>query len=82
MTKEQVRLLQAEIQADLHNIAEVYAILNALNRDISQEETAIVVAYYLNVLYGLFENLFTRIATLFGNQVEKKSQWRAHYFTA
>ncbi len=72
---EQVRLLQAEIRADLQSIKEAYASLNSVSKQITKPEMDIVVGYYLHVLYGLFENLFTRIAATFGNQVTDKAQW-------
>jgi hypothetical protein len=75
--KEQIRILQAEIMADLQAIAEAYQKLNTANQDISQDKTDIAIGYYLNVIYGLFENLFMRIATLFGNQIKDKSQWHS-----
>jgi len=37
----------------------------------------IVAGYYLHVLYGLFESLFTRIAATFGNQIADKAQWHS-----
>ena len=33
------------------------------------------IAYYLHVLYGLFESLFEQIAGTFGNHLADKSQW-------
>ncbi len=71
---EQIRLLQAEIRADLEAIREAYEALNTVSSRLDGE-MGIVAGYYLHVLYGLFEGLFARIATTFGNQVADKSQW-------
>lgn len=38
---------------------------------------AIVVAYYLHVIYGLFENILKRIGTFFGNQITDQARWHA-----
>ena len=41
------------------------------------EDTLIVVAYYLHHLYNAFENIFQNIATLFENSVDEKGRWHA-----
>ncbi len=74
---EQVRLLQTEIRADLQTIAQAYGELNRSAGRLDEPEMAIVVAYYLHVIYGSLENLFRRIATLFGNQVTDRERWHA-----
>ncbi len=74
---DQVRLLQTEIRADLKAIAQAYRALDPLSERLAEPETAIVVAYYLHVLYGSFENLFRRIAVFFGNQVPDPEWWHA-----
>jgi len=74
---EQIRLLQAEIRADLRAIEEAYEALDAVNKRITEPEMDIVVGYYLHVVYGLFESLFKRIAIAFGNQITDESQWHA-----
>jgi hypothetical protein len=73
--KEEIRLLQADIRDALRAIAEAYRTLHSVNKNLVQEEATIAAAYYLNVLYGLFENLFTRIASAFGNQIQDTTQW-------
>lgn len=75
--REDIRILQAEIRADLQAIAEAYSTLHAVLEDKEQRSQDIVIGYYLNVLYGLFENLFERIASMFGNQIHNKAQWHA-----
>jgi len=65
------------MRADLQAIQETYAALHSAGRHITEPEMGIVVGYYLHVLYSLFENLFARIATTFGNQVTDKAQWHA-----
>ncbi|HEX6386336.1 MAG TPA: hypothetical protein VF177_16820 [Anaerolineae bacterium] len=72
---EQIRLLQAEIRDDLEAIKNAYIALNNVSRRELDAETSIIVGYYLHVIYGLFENLFTRIATLFGNRLNDQAQW-------
>jgi hypothetical protein len=74
---EQIRLLQAEIRTDMQAIAEAYHALYTAAPDVRSGSADIVAGYYLNVLYGLFENLFTRIAANFGNRIHDESQWHA-----
>ncbi len=74
---EQVRLLQSEIRADLQAIARAYRELDRFSDRLAEPEIAIVVAYYLHVIYGLFENLLRRVATLFGNHVADRERWHA-----
>ncbi len=74
---EKIRLLQAEIQADLEKIAETYIELEKLKQQPSAKTRDITFGYYLHVLYGLFENMFTRIAKNFGNQIEDKLRWHS-----
>ncbi|MEZ4658001.1 MAG: hypothetical protein R2911_10545 [Caldilineaceae bacterium] len=70
---EQIRLLQAEIRAEVRNIGEAFQMLHMIDEKVRQDPTDIVIGYYLNVLYGLFENLFTRIATNFGNRIHDEA---------
>jgi len=72
---EEVRLLQSEIRSDLEDIAQAYERLNQFADRLDEPEMAIVVAYYLHVIYGLFENILQRIATLFGNRITDQSRW-------
>lgn len=72
---EPLRLLQAEIRDDMQTLAAAYQKLQQLSQRPLDQETAILVAYYLHVIYGLFENLFTRIAANFGNHVDNSTQW-------
>ncbi len=72
---ESIRLLQAEIRQDLHTIADAYQQLHALAQRPLDNDTLILIAYHLHVTYGLFENVFTRIARNFGNQVDDTTQW-------
>ena len=74
---EQVRLLQTEIRANLQAIAHAYGELNRFSDRLSEPEMAIVVAYYLHVIYGLFENLLRRVAMLFSNHVTDQERWHA-----
>ncbi|MFN8456908.1 MAG: hypothetical protein U0401_19965 [Anaerolineae bacterium] len=71
---EQIRLLQAEIRANMTSIQEVYQQIDALGQ-VSGSQQDIILGYYLNVLYGLFENIFEQIAEKFGNHITDKSQW-------
>ncbi len=73
--KEQIRLLQTEIRADLQAIIQAYHALNQLTNRLAEPEVTIAVAYYLHVIYGLFENLFRRVAVAFGNQIADQEQW-------
>jgi len=72
---EKIRLLQSEIRSDLEDIAQAYEKLNQFAGRLDEPEMAIVVAYYLHVIYGLFENILKRISTLFGNRITDQSRW-------
>jgi hypothetical protein len=74
---ENLWLLQAEIQADLGDIEKAYAVLASVSNRIAEPEMDVVVGYYLQVIYGLFENLFQRIATTFENQITDEARWHA-----
>ena len=74
---EQVRLLQAEIRNDLGAIKNAYAALNDVISHRLDAANSITASYYMHVIYGLFENLFTRIATLFGNRIRDEAQWHS-----
>ncbi|HXV97562.1 MAG TPA: hypothetical protein VEC93_04000 [Anaerolineae bacterium] len=56
-------------------IKEAYQALHAAQQNKAQDASDIVIGYYVNVIYGLFENLFARIATAFGNQIHDQAQW-------
>lgn len=75
--REQIRLLQTEIRADLQTITQAYYALNQLANRSAEPEVMISVAYYLHVIYGMFENLFRRVATAFGNQIADQDQWHS-----
>jgi hypothetical protein len=59
----------------LQAIAQAYDALNRLTDRLAEPEVTIAIAYYLHVIYGLFENLFRHIAALFGNQIADQDQW-------
>ena len=69
------RTLQAEIRRDLSEIAQAYEKLRPYTEQPLEGDTAIVVAYYFHVIYGLFENLFVRVATYFGTPIRQTDQW-------
>lgn len=73
----QIRMLKADIAADLETIAEIYASLNRYDAEPSGEEQLIVVAYYLHSLYCTFESIFQRIAEVFGNHISERAGWHA-----
>lgn len=72
---EQIRLLQAEIRANLASIRQVYQEIDALGPQATGSQQDIVLGYYIHVLYGLFENLFVQIAEQFGNNIADTAQW-------
>lgn len=72
---EQIKLLQAEIGDNVAAISAAYAKLHNVNQQAYDEDTCILIAYHLHVVYGLFENLFTRIAANFGNHIDDSTQW-------
>ena len=72
---ESIRLLEAEIQADLHAIEEAYRHLEKVSPRYAEPETGLVVGYYLHLIYSLFENLFTRIAAAFENRIANQAHW-------
>lgn len=74
---EKIYLLQVEIKADLEKISETYAELEELRQQPPGKTRDVTCGYYLHNLYGLFENMFTRIAENFGNQVEDTSRWHS-----
>ena len=70
-----LRLLQAEIRADLQSITQAFDALEnvvALPQDPPQ---SVAVGYYLQVIYSLFESLFKRIASTFGNHITDDTRW-------
>lgn len=71
---ETIRLLQAEIEADLLKIEETYYALKTMPPSKLRE---VSVGYYLNVLYGLFETMFVRIAEQFGNHIQDRARWHS-----
>lgn len=73
---EQIKLLQAEIEDSVAAISAAYVKLHDVNQQTYDEDTCILIAYHLHVIYGLFENLFTRIAANFGNHIDDSAQWR------
>jgi hypothetical protein len=73
----QMRTLKAEITADLNDISMLYASLERYAGQPQGEEQLIVVAYYLHHLYTAFENIFQRIAQVFGNQLAEQAGWHA-----
>jgi len=73
----QIRMLKADIKADLKAIAEVYAALKPYPLRPSKDEELIVVAYYLHNLYCAFESIFQRIAEVFGEQIPEQAGWHA-----
>ena len=73
----QVRILKADIAADLKAIAEIYAKLDDYRGELTGEEQLIVVAYHLHNLYCAFESIFQRIAEVFGNQLPDSAGWHA-----
>lgn len=72
-----ISLLQAEIQDNLNTIAATYDKLHENSQKEFDEDTCVLIAYHLHVIYGLFENLFIRIAANFGNHIEDSTQWHA-----
>ena len=74
---EKIYLLEAEIKADLKKIAEIYAKLAVLRQQLPSDTRDVTFGYYLHNLYGLFENMFTRIAEIFGNHVQDKARWHS-----
>jgi hypothetical protein len=74
---EQIKLLKAEIYDSSDAIATAYEKLNEVSQQDYDEDTCILIAYHLHVIYGLFENLFTRIAANFGNHIDDSTQWHA-----
>jgi hypothetical protein len=74
---EKIRLLKGAIQESIRNIEEAYQSLNEARQTGTDEDKAIITSYFLHVLFGHFENLFTRIARAFENQIEDQAQWHS-----
>ncbi len=73
----QMSVLQTEIHNDLLAMGKVYSQLDEISQQTATSQRDIVLGYYLHVLYGLFENMFVRIAKTFENHLDDKSQWHA-----
>lgn len=73
----EIRMLKAEIEADLESIAEIYTALDRHRSKLDTEEGRIAAAYYLHNLYNAFENIFRRVAKTFGNEIGEDSGWHA-----
>ncbi len=74
---EKMRLLQAEIKNSLNSIEEIYRHLEAIDIQANDSSQDIVLAYYLHVLYGTFENIFVRIAETFENTLTNQTRWHS-----
>ncbi|MCS7282412.1 MAG: hypothetical protein RMK65_09365 [Anaerolineae bacterium] len=71
----EIRVLKAEIEADLEAIGEIYAALDRYSSQLDTEAGRIAVAYYLHNLYNAFENIFRRVARAFGNTLSDEPGW-------
>lgn len=71
-------ILVNSIRRDLEAIEAIYKELDRhpLTAE-TQQETLIVMAYYLHNLYSVFENIFQNIAALFENSVDEVGRWHA-----
>lgn len=75
---ERIQLLRAEIRDSLAAIEETYQRIEEAGGQAAGSERDIVLAYYLQVLYSLFESFFTQIAVTFGNEIDNQAHWQAH----
>jgi len=73
----QIKILKADIGADLAAIAEIYTALDRHAAHLQDEAQRIAAAYYLHNLYCAFESIFQRIAAVFGNHLEDRAGWHA-----
>jgi hypothetical protein len=73
---EKFLVLKNSIERDLETIAIIY---DDLDRhpliEETDQDTLIVIAYYLHNLYNAFENIFRNVATVFENSVEDTTRW-------
>ncbi|CAN5723207.1 hypothetical protein BH10CHL1_BH10CHL1_34230 [soil metagenome] len=79
---EKAIVLISSIRRDLGAIDRMYqALADHITESGSlvgmDEDTLIVVAYYLHHLYNAFENIFQNVAILFENSVDEKGRWHA-----
>jgi len=72
---EKILTLKADIGAELNVIDQIYTRLNRQGDDITHEEQAIVIGYYLHNLYNAFESIFQRVAETFENDIVDSSRW-------
>lgn len=79
---ERISLLQAELAAELVQIAQVYTTLAELIDRPDLEHRELVIGYHLNVLYGLFKHAFVRIAQTFEGINRASPQWHANLLRA
>lgn len=75
---EKLLILERNIHRDMEGIADIYRELerHPLAPD-ADEDTLIVIAYYLHNLYNAFENIFQNIAATFENSVDELDRWHA-----
>jgi hypothetical protein len=73
----QIRILKADLTADLASITEIYQALHRCGGELTSEDQRIVVAYHLHNLYCAFESIFQRIAEVFGNHSSDEAGWHA-----
>ncbi len=74
---EKILALKADISAELNAIDQIYTRLDRQGDDITREEQAIVIGYYLHNLYNAFESIFQRVAETFENDIVDSSRWHA-----
>lgn len=74
---EKIQLLKSGIRENMQSIQEAYQALNEAAQSDLNQDNSIIVSYFLHVIYGHFENLFTRIAGAFENQIEDQAQWHS-----
>lgn len=75
---EKIIILMQTIRRGMEDIAAIYDRLDRhpLEAD-TDEDTLIVIAYYLHNLYNAFENIFKNIAAVFENAVDDVDKWHA-----
>ena len=73
---KRIQTLKAQLRELISAIEEAYSALSEAE-PATNDQSSIVVSYFLHVIYGHFENLFVGIARAFENQIEDQSQWHA-----
>lgn len=76
MEKAKLRILEADIGAQLQDIEQIFEKVTEQGDSFQDDEARLIrMAYYLHNLYNAFEDLFEIVAGHFENNIEDPSKW-------